>query len=499
MGRHPGGFMKKRFIALLLALTAAFCLMSAPPAAADDGLIGNGVEVACQVGAGPVLGAIIDGVGRVGGEDLCDKVGDAVEKKVKEEWKAVWDSVLGDVIDSARDVVKWLLKKMLTVALLGPSLNLEDTGLFGKDATLAGMLVWLGWVIATFGLMWQLGKMAVTGQVKYAGQALLGWVQNALLTGIGLTIVATLLTLGDAMTTGLVDKTFASDGEAYERIIAVMIPGGISNPVMVFGVVAVLLIVGFIQMVMVFLRQSAIPIQCLLLPIAGAGRVGGEATRQWAPRLITSICVVIAYKPILALIICTGFAEFGHSATLSEWLRGLATLVLGVLAPGPLTRLFAPLGAEMGAGLASGGAIGAAANVGSFIEQRRSNSGGGSDDDGRSEPTNAVEHARYVEQSMGSYNQNGQGQDAGGGDAAAQAARNEAGSKVPNPAGAADATTAGGAGAEAGATAGAGVGAGVDGAAGAAGSAGIAIQVLDGVNDTLQQGANQLGDGGNKL
>ncbi|MDG5807956.1 hypothetical protein P9869_35975 [Streptomyces ossamyceticus] len=491
--------MIKRFAALLLALVAVVAMIAAPPAAADGGLIGDIADLGCEATTGPIIGDILDSAA---GTDLCGLVGDQVDKKVKEAWKSVQDSIIGDFLEAAQDAVKWVLKKMLTVSLMGPSLNLQDTGLFGKGVTLGGMMIWLGWVIATFGLMWQLGKMALTGQMKYAGQALVGFVQNALITGVGLTIVATLLQLGDAMSAGLVEGTFGNDGDAYERIVGVMMPVGIANPAMIVGVVLVLLLVGFVQMVLVFLRQSAIPIQCLLLPIAGAGRVGGDATRQWAPRLITSICVVIAYKPILAIIICAGFAQFGHSPTLSAWLRGLATLVLAVLAPGPLTKLFAPLGAEMGAGLAAGGALGAASSVGSYIDRGRSDSGSG--DSSSAKPASAVEHAKYVEQTMQTNNSSRSQESSGGGDAAAQAARTGANAKVPAQAGAAEGAAAGaGSGAAAGAGASAGTGAAAGGAAAggaaAAGPAGVALVVLDGVNDAVQKGSGEIGNGGSKL
>ncbi|GGV29985.1 hypothetical protein GCM10010260_83210 [Streptomyces filipinensis] len=42
-----------------------------------------------------------------------------MSKEVHKAWKAVWDSVLGDIINSAADVVKWVIKEVLTVALLG--------------------------------------------------------------------------------------------------------------------------------------------------------------------------------------------------------------------------------------------------------------------------------------------------------------------------------------------------------------------------------------------
>ncbi|MFJ3914354.1 hypothetical protein [Streptomyces vinaceus] len=489
--------MRRRLAALLLALVAVFgvSVVAAPQPARADGIIGNGIEGACRVASGPVLGTIlgikgkVTGIGGLTGSPLCDKLGDAAEEKIKEEWKNVWDSVLGDVIKSAADGVKWIIKKVLTVALLGPSVDLAATGLWGKDATLSGMLMWLGLVIAAGGFMWQLGKMAVTGQAKHLGRAMTGWVENIILSAIGVSLFALLLIAADALSAGLVNATFADDGKAYERILAVMMPNGISNPILMLGVVQVLLIVGFIQLIMVFLRQSAIPIICLLLPVAGGGRAGGDATRQWAPKLITAGLVVVTYKPILAIIICTGFAEFGHSQTLAEWLRGCATLILGVIAPGPLTRIFAPFGEAVGAGMSSGGASGAlGAAAGYFGGKVGGDSGGGGGD----APVNAVQHAQFVEQSMGKQGE-GQGPEGGqGGDAQAQAARNEATASIPAQAGPEGVTGAA-------TTTGTATGTATTVAAGAA-TAGVAlgVQVLDGINDGIQGAAGQIGGGGNQ-
>ncbi|MET7887808.1 hypothetical protein [Streptomyces avermitilis] len=485
----------KRLAAVLLALVAVLGVsVSAPQPAAADGILGNGVEVVCKTGGGLLGAAIVAGSSAIAHEDLCDKLGDATEKKAKEAWKNVWDSVLGDVVNSAADVVRWTIKKVLTVALLGPSMDLKSTGLFGRDATLAGMLTWLGLVIATFGAMWQIGKMAVTGQVKHVGRAMAGWVESTILSAVGVGMIAILLTAGDALTAGLVNATFENDGQAYERIVKVLVPNSVSNPITMLCIVSVLLLIGFIQMIMVFLRQSAIPIQCLLLPVAGGGRVGGDATRQWAPRLITSICVVIAYKPTLAIIICTGFAEFGHSTTLAEWLRGCATLVLAVIAPGPLTRVFAPFGEAVGAGLSSGGMGGAFASAAGLIGRGKKDRD--EDDDGGSDgPPSAVQHAQYVEQSMGSQRGKGGEDGEAGRDAQAQAARN---GQVPGQAAPAEGAAAG-AGAATGQSAGAAGTAGTAGAAGAgaaASGAGIAIVVMDGVNDTAQGASGQIGNGG---
>ncbi|MFF0170195.1 hypothetical protein [Streptomyces prasinus] len=502
--------MRRRLATLLLALVAVLGVsVSAPQPAAADGIIGDTIEGACRIGTGPILGTILktggraSGIGGLTGSEMCDAIGDAGEKAVKEAWKNVWDSVLGDVIKSAEDVTKWVIKKTLTFALLGPSVDLAGTGLWGGDATLAGMLTWLGLVIAVAGVIWNLGRMAVTGQAKHAGRAMAGWVENIFLSFLGVSLFALLLVLGDALSAGLVNATFADDGQAYERIIAVLLPKAVTNPITMLCVVTVLLLIGFIQMVMIFLRQSAIPIICLLLPVAAGGRTGGEATRKWAPTLITTGMVIVAYKPIVAVIICTGFAEFGHSKTLAEWLRGCATLVLAILAPGPLTKIFAPFGAAVGAGMSVGGASGALSAAASYVAGKGNDSGGDSDSGGG--PTDAVSHARYVEQQMGGQGggDGGSRQDGGqGGDAQAQAARNEAGARVPGQAGAEGAAGADAAAGSSSATAtGTGTaaagGSAAGGAAAGAGVVGVGIQVLDGVNDAIQGASGQV-SGGNQ-
>ncbi|MGW5042177.1 hypothetical protein ACWEQK_28870 [Streptomyces parvulus] len=506
--------MKQRLAALLLALVAVLGVsVSAPQPAAADGIVGDTIEGACRVGTGPVLDTILKGAGKISGaggltgSDMCDAIGDAGEKKAKEAWNNVWESVLGDIIKTAQDVTKWIIKKTLTYALLGPSVDLAGTGLWGGKATLAGMLTWLGLVIAVAGVMWNLAKMALTGQAKHAGRAMAGWVENIFLSFLGVSLFALLLTLGDALSTGLVNATFADDGQAYERIVAVLLPNAVTNPITLLCAVAVLLLIGFIQLVMIFLRQSAIPIICLLIPVAAGGRTGGEATRKWAPTLITTGMVIVAYKPILAVIICTGFSEFGHSQTLTEWLRGCATLVLGVLAPGPLTKIFAPFGAAAGGGLSAGGISGALSAAAGYVGGK--NKDPDPDGGGGGRPTDAVSHAQWVEQNMGPQGR-GQGQggegdpgeDGGqGSDAQRQASRNETGARVPGQtgpegtpgtdapstegltAGTSSATTGGtGTAATGGATAGAGV-------------VGAGIQVLDGLNDGIQDASGQVGGG----
>ncbi|MFJ3140265.1 hypothetical protein ACIPK5_30790 [Streptomyces sp. NPDC086843] len=508
--------MRRRLAALLLVLAAVFGLTvsaSAPATALPVPDPGDAAELVCRGATSSLLDVVVGETGLPSagpaGADECEIVDDAVEDAMLAPWKAVWDSIVGDIIRSARDATTWSLKKTLTFSLEGPSVDLEGTGLWGGKATLAGMLAWLGLLIAVAGVMWNLAKMALTGQAKHAGRAMGGWVENLVLSFLGVGLFGLLLAAGDAMTKGLVDATFADDGSANEQIIGVLVPLTIMNPIIVLCMVGVLLLIGFVQMVLIFLRQAAIPIICLLLPVAGGGRTGGETTRKWAPTLITSGLVIIAYKPIVAIIICTGFAELGHAEGAVGWLRGVATLFLAVVAPAPLTKIFAPFGAAVGSAVGSGGASSALSAAAGYLgakKEKGGDSGGGGSDRGHA-PADPVSHAQYVDQVRPGAGQNpgrsgdgGEGRDGSqGGDAQAQAARNES-SRVPGQTGAAgadgaDAERAGpssptATGAGTAATAGA-----AGGAASATGAAGVGIQVLDGVNDAIQGASGQMGGG----
>ncbi|MFC8408037.1 hypothetical protein ACFUG9_31335 [Streptomyces griseoincarnatus] len=504
--------MMRRLAALLLALAAVVGLTvsaSAPAAALPDP--GDAAEIACRVGSSSIWD-VIPGDGlvtrpsdSVTGAEACEKVDEAVEKAMKAPWKAVWDSIVGDIIRSARDATTWSLKKTLTFSLEGPSVDLEGTGLWSGKATLAGMLAWLGLLIAVAGVMWNLAKMALTGQAKHAGRAMGGWIENLVLSFLGVGLFGLLLVAGDAMTTGLVDATFADDGAAYEQILTVLVPATIINPIIALCMVGALLLIGFVQMVLIFLRQAAIPIICLLLPVAGGGRTGGETTRKWAPALITSGLVIIAYKPIVAVIICVGFAELGHAEGLVGWLRGVATLFLAIVAPAPLTKIFAPFGAAVGSAMGAGGASSALSAAAGYLGAKKEKGGDSGGSDRGHAPADPVSHAQYVDQVRPGAGQNpdrsgdgGEGRDGGqGGDAQAQAARNES-SRVPGQAGGAGGADGAAAGSSSPTATGVGAAAAAGAAGGAAsatGAAGVGIQVLDGVNDAIQGASGQMGGG----
>ncbi|MEU2311481.1 hypothetical protein [Streptomyces albidoflavus] len=479
----------------ILAASLALVFLAPTVVVADDppsgGLVADVTEVACDVTGAGIVSDLLDE------PDTCERVGVATEKGVKKAWASVWESIVGDIIRACVDGVKWLIKKTMTFALQGPTINLEETGLFEPDATLAGMLVWLGWVIAAFGVMWQLGRMAVSGQSKYAGRALLGWFENMAVTAVGVGLMALLIVGTDRATEGLVDLTFDSANNAHVDIATTMVLGATAaslggfNPMLIGGAVLVVLILGFITMAILFLRDIAIPIQALLLPIAGGGRTGGETTQKWLPKLCAASLSVIFSKFLIAVILCAGFAGMDGATSLVAWFRGAVTYGLACAAPFMLMKFFQPLGMAVGSGLAMGGALGAAANIATLMEKSRGGGGGGArggapdaaeqDHGGEAKggAADAVSQAQRLERTMPS-----QGGSSGDKKAVPTQRSSDADSGT-------DASASGGSGSPKAGGASAVAGAG----AGAAAGAGIALEVLDGVA-TQAAGPAEPGGGG---
>ncbi|MDA5279884.1 hypothetical protein [Streptomyces sp. Isolate_45] len=483
------------FLALIAALGLAVSVSTTAMAAPEDPPSTTKVivETICDVGSGGSVGMLVELVSDISSDEACGLVAKAVDKVVNEAWESIKNSLFGDFTVACQDVTRWLLKKAFTFVLFTPSIDLNATTLWDGESSLAGMLMWVGLLVAVGGLMWQVGRMALTGQTKQLGRSMTGWAENVVLSVAGLFLFVLLLRTLDTATAGIVESAIGDANATWEKLDRAMVPDT-ANPIHAAGIVAILLPVTFLQMVSMFLREAAIPIICLMLPIAGAGRMGGDTSRQWLPKLISSALVIVFYKFLLAIIICAGFTQMGAPGLL-EWLRGLATLVLGLIAPIPLMKVFMPFGMAVGGGMAGGGgASGALAGAAGYF------AGKGGKQDGPSSPPpprpdassssqppsppppgppSAVERAQYVEQSMGRQGGNGD-EDSG------------AGSPVPAPRGGGPSSAP----AEAEAT-----GAEASGTAGAAagGPAAIvlaaSIQVIDGVNDAIQHASSDASGG----
>jgi hypothetical protein len=277
------------------------------------------------------------------------------------------------------------------------SIQLSRTGVVDSTvaplritASLQGTCLFIGQVMALLLVFIAAIKTMIQRKGVHLMQALQGLIINALVCAMGVAVIDSLLLASDTLAKGILAIGFGgkTDAEITEHIAQVMVSTGWS-PMMLLVLAMVGFIVGLAQLCMVFLRQAAIPIQALLLPLAGAGQLGGERARAWLPRLYTSIFTVIAYKPAAALIISVGFVELADGAQLLDWIRGIVTLLLSTLGLRALMGLFAPLGMSLAGATSGGGFLPALMNAAGGLGMHRGGVGG-------SGGMSAVQHAQQM-------------------------------------------------------------------------------------------------------
>ncbi|MEU5858896.1 hypothetical protein [Nocardiopsis dassonvillei] len=129
-------------------------------------------------------------------------------------------------------------------------------------------------------------------------------------------------------------------GEAWGSCMSAQMFGNVGFVSITLILYIIALIMGVIQAALLFIREAALPILALLLPIAAAGFLGWGGAKQWLPRLLSAVLVLLLYKPMVAVIFAAGFLQAEMSADTMGVVRGLITLLLGVIAPGVFLKVF---------------------------------------------------------------------------------------------------------------------------------------------------------------
>lgn len=380
----------------VVAPAAAPAVADAVPASLPAGppTIDGWWDVACNLLLTPSLGAA-GATACVAGKIVAPHAGKAISE-------ALSNTVVKPMADGMTEFVTQMLKVGLTWWLTTPSIQVKNSGVTESDTgkmpdgstvtfSLQAIMLGVGQMIAIILVIMQGIRAMIQRKGKPLADALQGMVVNVLVCALGITVIDSLLVASDQLTAAIINVAFHGDDKLTERVVTMLLPTGF-NPMGILVIASIVFLIGGVQFIMNFLRQAAIPIQALLLPIAGAGQIGGEKTKQWLPRIYTSIGVVIVYKPAVALIISAGFVEVANGTDFIDWFRGIVTLVLSVVALKHLMGLFAPLGAAA-AGATSGGfstALSAAGGVAGMI-------GGGGKGGGGGSPTSAASHAQAMD------------------------------------------------------------------------------------------------------
>ncbi|QKW32444.1 hypothetical protein HUT17_04745 (plasmid) [Nocardiopsis flavescens] len=116
-------------------------------------------------------------------------------------------------------------------------------------------------------------------------------------------------------------------------------------------------IMTFVQAVLLVVREAALPLMALLLPIAAAGQIGGTASKRWLPGLLAMMATLLLYKPAMGIIFAVGFTQATLSDQVIDILGGMVMLLFGAIAPVVMMKAFKPLMANVVEGGISAGSV----------------------------------------------------------------------------------------------------------------------------------------------
>lgn len=287
------------------------------------------------------------------------------------------------------------------------------------SAKVQAVMISVGTLVAVLLLIFQGMRTAFSRRGTHLMEALQGLMVMAVMATIGIVILDGLLVFSDVLTKEILQGSLGD--ELNERVTAML---GLSvatlgpGPVILFGLFV--FTVGLVQLIMLFIRQAAIPVLAMLMPVAAAGQVGGQISRQWLIRLWTSLFAIVLYKPLAALIFAVGFLEVNHGQGFWEIVRGLTTLVLAIMALPTLVKIFQPIvGAAVSIGehnVTLAGFIGGRGEAGGIMSNLTGRGGGASAGSGQDGDAAPADPQSYLGGGLGGR---GGAEAAGGGAAAA--------------------------------------------------------------------------------
>ncbi|MFD8560582.1 hypothetical protein ACFV1N_25195 [Streptosporangium canum] len=279
-------------------------------------------------------------------------------------------------------------------------LDLSSVDLNSQGAvTLYGTTLSIGWLIAAVLLMFQGIQTMAAGRATPLLQALRGLIVTGLVALVGVGVTGFLLEFSDALAKMILGD-LTENGLLHKKLVSLILQepstrsaAGVAVTLVTFMLALLLILTMIVQLVVLLLRNATIPILTILLPIAAAGQVGGGATRQWLPKIITAVAAVITYKPMVALILVAAVRQERNSTSVSGMLYGLLMFVLSLIAMPMLLRAFAPLGLMVTSGSGGGGVLRMAADA--ALAAASVSSGGAA------AATTAADHARNRERDSG--------------------------------------------------------------------------------------------------
>ncbi len=201
----------------------------------------------------------------------------------------------------------------------------------------------------------------------------------ALVSGLGLGVIAILVVAADALAAALIDR--GTDGKGFASSMNLLVMTG-QTGIGVFILIvlgAIGLIVSLVQIVLMIVRSGMLVILAGILPTTAAF-TNTEMGRQWFQKAVGWTIAFILYKPAAAAVYSVAFLLMGntsgHDALLGS-ISGFTLMIVALLALPALMRFVTPMvgAVAAGSGAAGGAAVGALAT--GAVSMGRSGSGRG--------------------------------------------------------------------------------------------------------------------------
>ncbi|WP_327330432.1 MULTISPECIES: hypothetical protein [unclassified Streptomyces] len=347
--------------------------------------------------------------------------------------------------------VVWLLEEFAKIFNSSSTIDLSRTGI--DSAT--GVMTTLSLVIATFLLLLQFGKVAVSQRGEPAATAVIGLAKWGVVSSVYVLATQTALSWSDAVSTWIINYTFEGGGsgeadatEAMQHQLGTLfgglITGGggaatvgtalITGEGVAAAAVGVIIVVGIVCILAiaalwleVLLRQAGIMILVATMPVVLAGQLS-DSTQEWWPKARNALIALILMKPMIVLCFAIGFGAMAEGQGVQNMFVGLVIFILACFAWPVLAKFMTFSTVGGGSAIASGLMSSVGSSAASAAGGYRPEMGGAGAVGGGSAYTRALEQETAQTAASGSHAAPVSGSGAGG--SAAGGAGRSFGSKV---------------------------------------------------------------------
>lgn len=289
-------------------------------------------------------------------------LGNQLKQLVTEGATSVFESIMRAIWDAALAVLRTAFQIADRLSVF--TISAPDGG---PVETTWPITLWVSGVVAVGLFFWQLtmtmlrggrGFMRLVGGPAQYGVAL------AVTTGL----VASMLVAADELTRGLL--LTGLDAENFSDALKSTTFGDAAVDgvrAVVLGLCAILgvLPAAFAFVLEMLFREAAIHLLVAVVPITAAG-LTARVSARWYWRTVRWIMAAILMKPVLALTLVLGVAIMGSAKGLNGLLVGTGVLLMSLLAPLALFRLFAFVDPNTDSGRAFRDAMSDEFGVGSY-------------------------------------------------------------------------------------------------------------------------------------